>query len=76
MQLCEVHVRIVDTEDDLMHEVSMQLKPDNTRAYKINRRNKTGKEVKVRGALLHRYSGLSSRCQQQAQAAGIVTCMH
>ena len=48
MQLCEVHVRIVDAGADAEHEVSLQLKPDNTRAYKIDGRNRTAKEVKAR----------------------------
>lgn len=42
-----MHVRITEVESNAEHELSLQLKPDNTRAYKLNSKNKTAKEVKV-----------------------------
>ncbi len=46
-QVCEVHVRLVEGKGDAEHELSLQLKPGNSRAYKLNGKNKTAKEVKV-----------------------------
>ena len=48
MQICEVHVTIASGSKRVdEHIVAAVLQPDAGRAYKIDSRNKTGKEVKV-----------------------------
>ena len=78
MQLCEVRVRIMAVEGGAEHEVSMQLKSDNTRAYKINSRKRTAKEVKVHRALHH--SCVRAECIvvmiATVHVGGIGACMH
>ena len=50
LQVCEVHVQVVDAAQNKIgqeHWLCMQLKPDASRSYRIDNRNKTGREVKV-----------------------------
>ena len=48
MQICEVHVTIACGSKGVgEHIVAAVLQPDAGRAYKIDGRNRTGKEVKV-----------------------------
>ena len=48
MQICEVHATIASGSKGVgEHIVAAVLQPDAGRAYKIDGRNRTGKEVKV-----------------------------